>query len=154
MLPVAVVVEGPKGCRLLAGFSCVVWWGEVGTPKVARPDFRLWKMPSYICSATRVYLICTNDGSKRVISRKDVPLGLLTSLNFGRQIPQKMKFWAHAWSFQAWTTEDSNTYNLNITKTIMKKFLQRMRPSWVVIRLPATNPRWRSVGKLNFVKSS
>jgi len=39
--------------------------------------------------------IWTNEGSKRVLSLKEVPFGGLNdvSLNFGGKIPQKLKFW-------------------------------------------------------------
>ena len=39
--------------------------------------------------------IWTNEGSKRVVPLKEVPLGGLKDvcLNFGGKIPQKLKFW-------------------------------------------------------------
>ena len=42
-----------------------------------------------------VHPIWTNEGSKRVVPRKEVPFGGLkdVSLNFGGKIPQKLKFW-------------------------------------------------------------
>ena len=42
-----------------------------------------------------VRTIWTNEGSKRVVPLKEVPFGGLNDvpLNFGRKIPQKLKFW-------------------------------------------------------------
>jgi len=39
--------------------------------------------------------IWTNEGSKRVVPLKEVPFGGLNDvfLNFGKKIPQKLKFW-------------------------------------------------------------
>jgi len=76
--------------------------------------------------------IFTRDSSLDVKSRKDVPFGGLNDL--------------------PWTTKISNCYNLKTTDPIMPKFLQGVRttsvPSWVVLWLPATNPRWRRLPSL------
>jgi len=47
-----------------------------------------------------------------------------------------MKFWVDEQDFEAWLTENSNTYNLNNTKLIMAKFLHGIAimngSSWLV----------------------
>ena len=47
--------------------------------------------------------IWTNEGSKRVVPLKEVPFGGLNDvpLNFGGEIPQKLKFWGREYDFQA-----------------------------------------------------
>ena len=73
--------------------------------------------------------------SKHVVRRKYVPFADVDGvpLNFGVQSPE-MKFWVH--EFQASTTTNSNTYNLNTIKSVINKCLQGIGtingPSWVV----------------------
>jgi len=75
----------------------------------------------------------------------DVPL------NFGRHF-------GHTNSFQACTTTSTRpSHNLDITE-IITTFLQEIATinerSWVVQRLPPTNPRWRTAAIYSFLKSN
>jgi len=61
--------------------------------------------------------IWTNEGSKRVVSLKEVPFGGLNyvPLNFGGKIPQKLKFLGVNRIFKPEREKNSNPYNLKTT---------------------------------------
>ena len=118
-------VEGPIGMLFASAVflrSLITLIGELRTPKL--PKFlpkRNACAPVYTQRYYTARPIWTNEGSKRVIPRKDVPFGGLNvvPLNFGSQT-LKMIFLAHE-ETEAWTTKSSNTYNFN--KAMMTKFL-------------------------------
>ena len=49
-------MAGLKGCLLIVGFCCDVWWGNWGPPKF--PYFCLWIMPVYTHSASTWRVWC------------------------------------------------------------------------------------------------
>jgi len=71
------------------------WSGQIASLPLSFSSFFLGG--GFLGKATgrTVRPIWTNEGSKRVVSLKEVPFGGLNNvpLNFGGKIPQKLKFW-------------------------------------------------------------
>jgi len=119
--------------------------GELGSQ-----NFRLWEMPVYKTRHSAEVPVCTFWGLN------DVP-------NCRVPKPQKWNFELINRIFKAWTT-NSNTYNLNTTGTKADcdelLFLQKIdirHHEWVFVgrsttSLNKSNPRWRKVVVLHFVK--